>query len=330
MNGKIRTVLGDIEPSQLGVTDCHDHLIRTGGYEIRLHKDFLMDSVEAAAAEFKDFLDAGGNSMVCCDPLGSGRNVPKMLEVAKQFGENAKGNIIMVTGFHKEHFYDKRNSFLAVTPIEDVIKMTVAEIEEGMDEYSYAGPVVKRVAARAGVIKAGTGYDGITPFENKSLEVAAKTSKQTGCPIIIHTQLGTYAYEVAIKLQKFGAHPDRIMLSHLNKNPDKYYYKKVLDTGVSIAFDGPDRVKYYPDITLAENIKWLVEKGYQKQLTLAMDAGRTYYQHHYSILRGGHESEGIKYLLTRFVPLLREIGVPGDAIEDMLVNNPREWLTFKK
>lgn len=328
MEGKIRTVLGDIEPSKLGVTDCHDHLIRTGGIEVREHKDFLMDSVQAGGDEFADYLKAGGKSMVCADPIGSGRNVPKMLEIAERF--RGIGNIIMLTGFHKAHFYDTRNSFLAVTPIEDVIKMTVAEIEEGMDIYSYAGPIVKRVKAKAGLIKAATGYDGIHPFEMKSLQVAAETSKRTGCPILIHTQLGTSALEVSHILQNFGAKAHRIMISHLNKNPDKYYYKKVMDTGVSLAFDGPDRVKYYADSVLAENIKWLVDKGYEQQITLAMDAGRTYYQHHYSKLRGNHQSEGIKYLLTRFVPLLKEIGISEDAINNMLVTNPKNWLAFQK
>jgi len=253
MKGKIRTVLGDIAPEEAGVTDTHDHLIRTGGIEVREHKDFLMDSVAAGAAEFGDFLKAGGKTMCCMDPIGAGRNVPKMLEIAQQFA--GQGNIIMTTGFHKAHFYDTRNSFLACVPTADVVKMMVAEIEEGMDIYSYCGPVVKRVKAKAGIIKAGTGYDGIAPFEQKGLEVAAKTSLQTGCPILIHTQLGTSALEVAKILKKHGVKPERVALSHLNKNPNKYYYKEVMDQGVFLSLDGPDRVKYYPDSVLAENIK---------------------------------------------------------------------------
>jgi phosphotriesterase-related protein len=180
-----------------------------------------MDSVEAGAAEFADYLKVGGKTMVCMDPIGSGRNVPKMMEIANQF--KGKGNIIMTTGFHKAHFYDTRNSFLACVPIKEVIKMTIAEIEEGMDVYSYCGPVVKRVKAKAGIIKAATGYDGIHPFEFKGLEVAAKTSIKTGCPILVHTQLGTSALEVAQLMKKYKVHPDRLAISHINKNPNKYY-----------------------------------------------------------------------------------------------------------
>lgn len=39
--------------------------------------------------------------------------------------------------------------------------MIVAEINEGMDIYNYSGPVVKRSHAKAGIIKAGTGYGAI-------------------------------------------------------------------------------------------------------------------------------------------------------------------------
>jgi predicted metal-dependent phosphotriesterase family hydrolase len=35
VKGKIRTVLGDINPKENGITDTHDHLIRTGGIEVR-------------------------------------------------------------------------------------------------------------------------------------------------------------------------------------------------------------------------------------------------------------------------------------------------------
>ena len=30
----IRTILGDISPEEMGITDSHDHLIRSGGSEL--------------------------------------------------------------------------------------------------------------------------------------------------------------------------------------------------------------------------------------------------------------------------------------------------------
>lgn len=323
----VRTVLGDINPSEMGVVDCHDHLIKNGGPEMLEHKDFLMIDIKAAEKELQRFIDAGGKTMVTMDPPNVGRDVPRMLEIAKKF--KGRAHLIMATGFHKAKFYDSYSSWLKTVDEEKIVEMIILEIEEGMDIHSYNGPVVERVSAKAGIIKVGTSYGVIDPLEQKSMRIAAKAHIKTGAPILIHTQLGTMAYDVAENLINLGVKPDKIILSHLNKNPDKYYYRKVLNTGVFIAFDGPDRVKYYPDSTLAENIKWLIDQGYQKQILLAMDAGRFYYQTSYSETKG-FQSYGIAYMLTNFVPLLKEVGVKKDAIDDILINNPQVALSFKQ
>ena len=94
-------------------------------------------------------------------------------------------------------------------------------------------------------------------------------------------------------------------------------------------YDRPDRAKYFTDNIHAENIKWLVDQGYQKQILLSMDAGRASYQRAYMELKN-KEAIGIAYLLERFVPLLREIGVSQDAIEDIMINNPARVFSFKE
>ena len=81
----IRTVLGDIPAESIGVTDSHDHLIRSGGPEVAHDAVFLMDDLEAACREFDSFLNAGGKTMICMDPVGCGRNVPKMLALAERY-----------------------------------------------------------------------------------------------------------------------------------------------------------------------------------------------------------------------------------------------------
>lgn len=324
----VRTILGDIDPNELGITDCHDHLIKNGGPEAEEHPDFIMLSVEAAKNELDEFAKAGGKTMVTMDPPNVGRDVRRMLEIAKSFKN--KVNLIMSTGFHKAQFYDKHCSWLAEVPIDEIVKMIVAEIEIGMDFYNYNGPVVKRVPHKAGIIKVGTGYAAIDWMELKSIEIAARSSILTGAPILVHTQLGTMAYEAAQHLIDFGVNPRKIQLSHLNKNPDRYYYRKIIkELGVTICFDGPDRVKYYPDSTLADHIKFLCDQGLSKHITLSLDAGRILYQKHYG-LEKGKQTFGFDYLFTRFLPLLKEIGVPDDDIENILINNPREILTFDK
>ena len=322
----VRTLLGDISPQELGVCNAHDHLIRSGGEEVREDADFLLDSVEASKREMEYWLEAGGRSVVDMNPLGCGRNVLKTIEIAEAL--RGKCHIIQTTGFQKSSFYCTRTHWLnTVKDMDKIVELLAAEIEIGLDKHSYNGPIVERVGAKAGIIKAGTGYGSIHKFELKALQAAALTQQKTGCPISVHTQQGTMALEAANHLKDFGADLAHVAVCHVQKNPDRYYHLKVMQTGANICYDGPDRAKYYPDITHAENVKWLVEKGFQKQILLSMDAGRASYQRAYMELKG-KETLGVAYLLLRFVPLLREIGVAEDAIQDMLVNNPARVFSF--
>ena len=54
--GKVRTILGDVDSSELGIVDAHEHLIRTGGLEILKNgEDWRLDNVEKAIKEVKLF-----------------------------------------------------------------------------------------------------------------------------------------------------------------------------------------------------------------------------------------------------------------------------------
>ena len=324
----IRTLLGDIDPKDFGVCDSHEHLIRSGGPEVDENKDFLMDNVDAAKKEFGLWLQAGGKSMVCMDTTNCGRNVPKMMEIAEAY--RGKGHLLMCTGFHKGDFYDQNCCWLmTVKDINKIVKMVCEEITVGLDTNSYNGPIVERIDAKAGLIKSGTSYATISDLEYRSLKVAALAQQETGAPISVHTQMGTMAYDGAMYLKENGADMEHTIMCHVQKNPDRYYHQRVMDTGAYICYDGPDRKKYFPDSVHVDNLKWLIDRGYQKQILLSMDAGRASYQTGYMELKGKH-SLGIAYLLNNFVPELRDAGIPEDAIQDMLINNPSRAFAFKE
>lgn len=314
----IRTIMGDIPTGEIGITDAHDHLIRSGGPEIRLDSGFFMDDEYAASKEFEGFIKAGGRTMICMDPIGCGRNVGKMLSI----GEKMKhlGNLVMVTGFHKSSNYCPNTSFLATVPCNKIADLTIKEITEGMDFHSYNGPVVERTKAKAGLIKAGTSYRLITKLEEKAIRIAAITQRETGCAISMHTDFGTMALEILDIIKKNGGSAEKTVLCHMQRNPDRYYYEEILSAGAVICFDEPNKSQYRPDIEIAENIRWIVDKGYENQIVLGMDGGKKEALSSYMEPVG--KANGLDYLLLRFVPLLRKIGVSETAIQNMLVNNP--------
>ncbi|MDD3794399.1 MAG: hypothetical protein PHE06_00265 [Lachnospiraceae bacterium] len=322
----IRTILGDIAAEEFGICDFHDHLIRSYGPEINANIWYLMDDIEAAEMELNDWLMAGGKSMVCMDPIGCGRDVPKMKRIADKF--QGRANIIMSTGFHKGSLYDNRGHWSWICPQKEVVEMVVKEVTEGMDIYSYAGPIVKRGEAKAGIIKAGTGLRQITSFEKNLLTIAAKAQKECGAPVSVHTDMGTMGVEAAGILKEEGADLEKCVICHTNKINDRYYHKKMLDLGINLSFEGPDRHEWLTDVELAENMRWLIEQGYEKQIVLSMDAGRTTLQKGY-MKKEEKIAHGISYLLTDFIPLMKTIGISQSAIDQMLIYNPARILTIK-
>jgi predicted metal-dependent phosphotriesterase family hydrolase len=63
VTGHVRTVLGDVEPAHLGVTDSHDHLF----FRSPLLPGAELDNPDAATAEAHAFAEAGGHTIVAVD-----------------------------------------------------------------------------------------------------------------------------------------------------------------------------------------------------------------------------------------------------------------------
>ncbi len=82
----IRTVLGDIDPADLGVTYSHEHLVIDGGRPIQLFPDFRLDSVEDAVAELAPAKALGLRAVVDAMPADCGRNATKLAAVSRASG----------------------------------------------------------------------------------------------------------------------------------------------------------------------------------------------------------------------------------------------------
>lgn len=308
---KARTVLGDITADGLGMVYSHEHLIISGGKEVEKNNALRLDSVEKACAEVAEIKARGIATMVDMLPVDCGRE-PLLL---KQISEQTGINIIACTGFHKPMYYDDIHWFYRYD--EDTIaKLFIEEIESGMDEYSYAGPVVKRMEAKAGVIKVASDYHNMKPVTQKLMRAAAQAQVMTGAPLVTHTEMGTYALEQISLLTRMGVDPKSVIICHLDRNPDIYYHKEVAATGVFIEYDGASRTKYWPDNVIANLIGDMVASGYGDQILLGTDfALKTYWKAY-----GG--GPGLTYLVDRFIPLLKKAGINEKTVNAFMIENP--------
>jgi 5-phospho-D-xylono-1,4-lactonase len=255
--------------------------------------------------------------MVDSMPCGGGRNAAKLAEICRRTGVN----IVCPTGLHLAKYYppghwgDRLNA-------EELAKLFVADIEEGIDFADYNGPEISRTTHRAGVIKIATGQAAPSARERKAFEAAAIANRQTGAPILTHTEQGAGALEQVRLLQDFGVPLQHVAISHTDRAPDRNYHKEILSTGVILEYDSAFRWPPEAGNPTLDLVVTMVREGYGAQIVLGMDAARRKYWKAY----GG--KPGLVYLLQDFVPRLNEAGLTSEDIKRIFVNNPASCYAF--
>lgn len=304
----IRTVLGDIEACKLKKVSMHEHLI-LHMFPYLKYKNLNLDRVDAAIQELEEFKEVGGGTIVEVTPFGCGRNI----NMLKSISQAAKVNIIAATGFLGNGLgtpllpaFPEPPQWALKAGMEDIYLVFKREIEESAIDSS----------ARVGIIKVATGLNKITKFEEKVFRAAAKTALDTGVSITTHCQMGTLALEQIKLLKDCGVPSKKIIVGHLDLNPDMKYYLEIQKTGVWLQFDRMGRDKYVPDKIRIDLISQLIKKGFTNQILLGSDMGSNAYWRSY----GG--SPGLRFLFGTFVKKLAGKGVSPDDITQITEENP--------
>ena len=303
-DGVIRTVRGDIAASELGITYPHEHILTAPPANVD-DPDFVMDSEDVAVEELQAFYTAGGRAIVEMSPRDYGRNPAGLRRVSERSGVH----IICTSGWHKEKFC---RPWVVDRDVDDLAAEIVRDIEEGIDG----------TGVRAGLIKAGSSLDRITPVEEKVFRAAARAHRATGALISTHTEAGTMGLEQVALLQSEGVSPDRILIGHVDRKLDPDYHHALAATGATLGYDQLSKEKYYPDAARITLISELIAAGYGAQITLAGDLARRSYWPSY----GRWGGPGLTYILWRFVPWLQSEGVTLDAIDQILTKTPARLL----
>ena len=314
----VRTVLADVAPESLGVCYAHEHIIIERGFVTETFPDFLLDSVDHAVADLNDFHAAGGRAMVDSMPAGCGRNAVKLAEVSRRTGVH----ILCPTGVHLRKYYPDLHPLLALS-VDALAARLVADVVEGIDANDYEGAEIRRTSHRAGLIKVAGGRDGLDAHERRVFRAAAMAHVATGAPIMTHTEQGTAALEQLELLAGAGVSPAHVVLSHTDRKPDVAYHEEILSTGAFVEFDSAFRWKREDGNPTRDLVMRLFAAGLGDQILLGMDAARRAYWRSY----GG--APGMAYLLTDFVPQLREAGLSDSDVHRIFVSNPARAYCFR-
>jgi predicted metal-dependent phosphotriesterase family hydrolase len=311
----VRTVLGDIDASELGVTYAHEHVVIDGGRPVQMVPEFDLGDVDAMTRELEDARALGLRSVVDAMPCDAGRNAGKLAELSRRTGIH----VVAPTGLHHERYYGPAHWNHRLT-VDELADLFVADIADGIDEYDYSGPTVRRTAHRAGIIKVAGSEDGPSDRDRRIFEAAAQAHRRTGAPILTHCEGGTGALEQVRLLADGGVALEHVALSHVDKIVDRGYHRELLSTGASAEYDQSFRWRDGPNGTL-QLIAWMVEDGFADRIVLGMDAARRGY---YRVFGG---SPGLTWLLDGFRSILEAADLAG-ALETLLVANPARVFAF--
>lgn len=340
------TVLGPIEPKQVGNTSTHDHIIIDFNailtepidskdilkmdekisidnlgwvrFNWASSKDNLVyQDVKDACKELDHYRNSGGNTIVDVTNIGLGRDPKKLKEISSKTGVN----IVMGSGFYVE------------------LAQTLNYTSEGIE--SLFQSIMKDITIGAGDSNVKSGIIGEigcswpwTKNEKISMEASVLAHKTTGLPLLIHPGRNQYApLEIIEFISKLGADLDNVVMGHIDRTIFDYsILKETAETGVYINLDlwGHDS-PYYPlapetympgDHERINMIEFLIKNNFEDKILLAQDICTKHRLKKY----GGH---GFDHILKRIVPWMKIRGIENEIIKKMMITNPTNMLTIK-
>ncbi|MFJ7273562.1 phosphotriesterase [Kitasatospora sp. NPDC098663] len=267
MTPTIRTVLGDLDPADLGATDSHDHLfIRSP-----LLPGEELDDPAAAEDVLRAFAAAGGRSFVQWTPYGMGRGADSLAKLSRATGVH----VVAATGLHQAAHYDPD----ALPALYDgLAERFTAELTTGLTAEpatelpGLPGPPGSPEAVRAGLIKIACDPGTTTAHTHRVMAAAADAHHSTGAPIAVHLEPRADPHLVLNRLHaRHGVPPHRIILGHLTRLPDVRVHRELAAKGVYFALDSPSRAGHPADHQAFDVIADLVEAGHASRLLLGAD-----------------------------------------------------------
>ena len=344
-SGSAMTVLGPVRPEELGITLMHEHLfcdIRrlfepgadASGEEMawwrqkltleNLHvareagpiaDNYVLDDETVAIEELAELKASGGGTLVDLTPIGTGRDPLAVRRVSEATGVN----VVMGTGWYREMYHPDN---LSQRTIDDLADEMVSEITIGVGDTGIRAGIIGEIGVHVNDPDAGA-----PAAEIRCIRAAARVSRRTGAAVSVHMLGGRPArLDVLDALSEQGADLGRVVLCHSDLiGDDEDLLLEMLERGVYVEFDLLGRVEAVPipsrSAAVPDVVLKLTTAGWTERLLLSQDFCMKWH-----LKRWG--GAGRSWLLTRFLPYLRSIGVTDEQVNTIMVENPKRLLTL--
>ena len=307
----VQTVLGSIEPAQLGFTLPHEHT-QIALWHIEGRWDYwqLTRDEPVVLAELARYRAAGGSGLVDVTLDGVGRDPVWLRTLAEATGLH----LVMGCGWYRTAYYPPETR-IDRRSVDDLADELVAEIGDG----------VGASGVRPGIIgEIGTDKPWVSPAEERVHRAAARAARRTGLAITTHGVLSDVGLAQLRILEEEGADPGRVVIGHADSYPVLDHQLAIVERGASVEYDFigmPWPRERQAEGRVVELVCELLSRGHAERILLSQDVC------HDSQLRryGGN---GYTYLADTFLPRLREAGVSEAEMRTITVDNPRRLLTI--
>ena len=346
LSGKVQTVLGAIDPSELGVTLSHEHVLWDASFlfvEPEEEHDLAHESVRienlgwlkrhqlnsydnlrmldetVAVSELSRYKRVGGGSVVEMSNNGLCRDPEGLARISRLTGVH----IIMGAGYY---LGDSHPEELYHISVEDLVDRCVEEVTIGVDGTGIKAGILGEIGCSCPLMDT----------EIKVLEAAAGAQQITGAPVNIHPgRSQSLPLEIVKMFEGFGGDIERTAISHIGNRhgSDLEYTAELAETGCYIEYDSfgnyqnlinqPEKTFYaLDDWQRIQCIGGLIDQGFLNQILISHDVFNK------TDLRcfGGF---GYDHIHETVIPLMHMNGITDDEINAMLVDNPRRLLQFK-
>jgi phosphotriesterase-related protein len=300
----IITVNEPVSPEKIGVTDSHAH-VWIESLSANEPDWPCLNEFEKAQQELNAFKQAGGTTVIDCQPGGAGRNSRQLKDLSTQTGIN----IVASTGFHLKKYYPE-DFWLFSASSQSAEAFFVKELNETMQE-----TMGEEKPIRAGQIKTACPADPAM-WPRALMEAAAKAASATGTAIHVHTEKGACAIQILEFYTKCGLDPEKLILAHMDKRPDFILHKSLIKAGVLLEYDTFSRDKYTPEKNVWPLIIKLADAGLlDRGITLANDLA---YKSEWQAYGG---TPGLASLPGIIIPRLKTIGLNQNTIKKITGEN---------
>ena len=284
-----------------GYTWVHEHLhIDLSGFKNNL--DCRLDQYDLICQEMKDLRALGVSNIIEMTNRYMGRNPQFMLDLMRDTGIN----VVACTGYYQDAFFPEH---VAARSVEQLAQEMVDEIVIGIDGTELKAGIIAEIGSSEGMI---------TPLEEKVFIAAARAHIETGRPISTHTSFSTMGLEQLALLQAHGVDLSRVTVGHCDLKDNLDNILRMINLGAYVQFDTIGKNNYYPDEKRIGMLHALRNRGLLNRVMLSMDITR---RSHLKA-NGGN---GYDYLLTIFIPQLRQSGFSQADVDTMLRDNPSQF-----